>query len=180
MFKVFLVEDEIVVREGIRKNIQWEQYGFSYAGDAPDGELALPLIRQIQPDLLITDIKMPQLDGLAMLRAARDEGCTAAAVILTSYAEFSYAQEAMRLGSVDYLLKPVEEKELAAVLAKIRPGKKAGASTAGNSLADWPALLTAARRQNSYVSRAVSEILAHYSEHISIEDLAEHAGLSAS
>jgi two-component system, response regulator YesN len=64
MFKVFLVEDEIVVREGIRKNIHWEQYGFIYAGDASDGELALPLIRQIRPDLLITDIKMPFMDGL--------------------------------------------------------------------------------------------------------------------
>ncbi|NLV35066.1 MAG: DNA-binding response regulator, partial [Clostridiaceae bacterium] len=54
MFKVFLVEDEIVVREGIRKSINWEQYGFTYTGDASDGELALPMIRQIQPDLLIT------------------------------------------------------------------------------------------------------------------------------
>ena len=59
MFKVFLVEDEIVVREGIRNNIQWEQYGFIYAGDASDGELALPMIRQIQPDLLITDSTFP-------------------------------------------------------------------------------------------------------------------------
>ncbi|MEZ4510024.1 MAG: response regulator [Eubacteriales bacterium] len=71
MFKVFLVEDEIVVREGIRKNIQWEQYGFSFAGDAPDGELALPLIRDIQPDLLITDIKMPFMDGLALSELVR-------------------------------------------------------------------------------------------------------------
>ena len=63
MFKVFLVEDENVVREGIRKNILWEQYGFLYTGDASDGELALPLIRQIQPDLLITDIKMPFMNG---------------------------------------------------------------------------------------------------------------------
>ena len=73
MFKVFLVEDEIVMREGIRKNIQWEQYGFEYAGDAPDGELALPLIRQIQPDLLITDIKMPFMDGLALSELVRKE-----------------------------------------------------------------------------------------------------------
>jgi len=73
MFKVFLVEDEIVVREGIRKNIQWEQYGFSFAGDAPDGELALPLIRDIQPDLLITDIKMPFMDGLALSELVRKE-----------------------------------------------------------------------------------------------------------
>ena len=62
MLKVFLVEDEIVVREGIRKSIDWEQYGFIYTGDASDGELALPMIRQIQPDLLITDIKILYLN----------------------------------------------------------------------------------------------------------------------
>lgn len=178
--RVIIVEDEAILRQGLVRTLPWSEMGCEIVGEAGNGLEGLALLRELQPDAVITDIKMPQLDGLAMLRAARDEGCTAAAVILTSYAEFSYAQEAMRLGSVDYLLKPVEEKELAAVLAKIRPGKKAGASTAGDSLADWPALLTAARRQNSYVSRAVSEILAHYSEHISIEDLAEHAGLSAS
>ena len=73
MFKVFLVEDEIVVREGIRNNIDWEQYGFQYAGDAPDGELALPLIRQIRPDVLITDIKMPFADGLALIELVRKD-----------------------------------------------------------------------------------------------------------
>ena len=73
MFKAFLVEDEIVVREGIRKNILWEQYGFLYAGDASDGELALPLIRQIKPDLLITDIRMPFMDGLALIELVRKE-----------------------------------------------------------------------------------------------------------
>ena len=88
MFKVFLVEDEIVVREGIRKNIQWEQYGFSYAGDAPDGELALPLIRQIQPDLLITDIKMPFMDGLALSELVRKELPRTKIIIISGYDDF--------------------------------------------------------------------------------------------
>lgn len=73
MYKVFLVEDENVVREGIRKNILWEEYGFQYTGDAPDGELALPMIRKIQPDLLITDIKMPFMDGLSLIRIVKKE-----------------------------------------------------------------------------------------------------------
>ena len=89
MFKVFLVEDEIVVREGIRKNILWEQYGFRYTGDAPDGELALPLIRQIQPDLLITDIKMPFIDGLELIELIRKELPKIKIVIISGYDNFS-------------------------------------------------------------------------------------------
>jgi two-component system response regulator YesN len=73
MLKVFLVEDEIVVREGIRNSINWEQHGFVYTGDTSDGELALPMIRQIQPDLLITDIRMPFMDGLALIELVRKE-----------------------------------------------------------------------------------------------------------
>ena len=109
MFKVFLVEDEIVVREGIRKNIQWEQYGFLYAGDAPDGELALPLIRQIQPDLLITDIKMPFMDGLALSELVRKELPRTKIVIISGYDDFAYAQQAIRMGVEQYLLKPIEK-----------------------------------------------------------------------
>ena len=66
LLKVFLVEDECVVREGLRDCIDWERYGFEFCGDAPDGELALPQIRKLRPDILITDIKMPFMDGLAL------------------------------------------------------------------------------------------------------------------
>ena len=119
MFKVFLVEDEIVVREGIRKNIQWEQYGFSYAGDAPDGELALPLIRQIQPDLLITDIKMPFMDGLALSELVRKELPRTKIVIISGYDDFSYAQQAIRMGVEQYLLKPVIKEKMVDLLVSL-------------------------------------------------------------
>jgi two-component system response regulator YesN len=120
MFKVFLVEDEIVVREGIRKNIPWEQYGFLYAGDAPDGEFALPLIRQIQPDLLITDIKMPFMDGLALIELVRKELPRTKIVIISGYDDFSYAQQAIRMGVEQYLLKPIVKEKLAEVLVSLK------------------------------------------------------------
>lgn len=63
MLKVFLVEDETVIREGLRDRIPWEQYGYRFVGEAADGEVALPLIRKTRPDVLITDIKMPFMDG---------------------------------------------------------------------------------------------------------------------
>ena len=119
MFKVFLVEDEIVVREGIRKNIQWEQYGFSYAGDAPDGELALPLIRQIQPDLLLTDIKMPFMDGLALSELVRKELPRTKIVIISGYDDFAYAQQAIRMGVEQYLLKPVIKEKMVELLVSL-------------------------------------------------------------
>lgn len=119
MFKVFLVEDEIVVREGIRKNISWERYGFEYAGDASDGELALPLIRQIRPDLLITDIKMPFMDGLSLIELVRRELPSIRIVIISGYDDFAYAQKAIGLGVDQYLLKPILKDKLAEVLTEL-------------------------------------------------------------
>ncbi|MEA5049299.1 MAG: helix-turn-helix domain-containing protein [Eubacteriales bacterium] len=120
MFKVFLVEDEIVVREGIRKNIQWEQYGFFYAGDAPDGELALPLIRQIRPDLLITDIKMPFMDGLALSELVRKELPETKIVIISGYDDFTFAQQAIRMGVEQYLLKPIIKEKMVELLISLQ------------------------------------------------------------
>ncbi|MBN2880288.1 MAG: response regulator [Clostridia bacterium] len=119
MYKVFLVEDEIIVREGIRQNINWEQYGFFYAGDAPDGELALPLIRQIQPDLLITDIKMPFMDGLALIELVRKELPRTKIVIVSGYDDFSYAQQAIRMGVEQYLLKPIVKEKMMELLGSL-------------------------------------------------------------
>lgn len=68
MLKVFLVEDESIVREGLKNNIPWQEYGYQFMGEASDGEMALPMIRKIRPDVLITDIKMPFMDGLALSR----------------------------------------------------------------------------------------------------------------
>jgi len=119
MFKVFLVEDEIVVREGIRNNIHWEQYGFIYAGDAPDGELALPQIRQIQPDLLITDIKMPFMDGLALSELVRKELPRTKIVIISGYDDFAFAQQAIRMGVEQYLLKPIIKEKMVELLISL-------------------------------------------------------------
>jgi two-component system response regulator YesN len=119
MFKVFLVEDEIVVREGIRKNIHWEEHGFLYSGDAPDGELALPLIRQIQPDLLITDIKMPFMDGLALIELVRKELPRTKIIIISGHDDFSYAQQAIRMGVEQYLLKPIVKGKMVEILADL-------------------------------------------------------------
>ncbi len=120
MLKVVLVEDESIVREALRDNIPWEQCGFEFAGEAGDGEMALPLIRKEQPDLLITDIKMPFMDGLALSRIAGQEFPDMKIVIISGYDEFEYARQAIQVGVEQYLLKPITKAAMRKVLLEIR------------------------------------------------------------
>lgn len=118
-YKVFFVEDEIVTREGIRDKVDWRRHGFEFCGEAPDGEMALPLLHAAQPDVLITDIKMPFMDGLELSRIVRERLPTTKIVILSGHDEFEYAQAAITLGVTDYLLKPVTVQDLNGVLRKL-------------------------------------------------------------
>lgn len=120
MLKVFLVEDESIVREGLRDNIPWQQYGYQFAGEANDGEMALPLIRKIQPDVLITDIKMPFMDGLALSRIVGQEFPNMKVIIISGYDEFEYARQAIQVGVEQYLLKPITKATLQKVLAEVK------------------------------------------------------------
>ena len=119
MFKVFLVEDEIVVRESIRENVPWAETRFALAGEASDGEMALPLIEEIQPDILVTDIKMPFMDGLELGRLVRKSMPWVKIVIISGYDEFSLAKEAISLAVADYLLKPLSSEDLLAALERV-------------------------------------------------------------
>ncbi len=119
MIKLFLAEDEIAMREGIRRHIHWEEEGIEFCGEAGDGELALPLILQQKPDILITDIKMPFMDGLELAAEVKKQLPDTKIVILSGYSEFEYAQEALRLGVTEYLLKPITPKKLKEVIRKL-------------------------------------------------------------
>lgn len=119
MYKVFVVDDEIVIREGLRNNIDWEKNGFFLVGEAPDGEIALPMIRDEKPDILITDIRMPFLDGIALCREVRRVMPWIQIVILSGFDSFEYAKQAISLGVQEYLLKPISADELKSVLARL-------------------------------------------------------------
>jgi two-component system response regulator YesN len=118
-YKVFLVEDEVAAREGIRDNFDWKSAGFEFSGEAQDGEIALPLIEEIQPDVLITDIKMPFMDGLQLCRIVRERLPWVKIIIVSGYDDFSYAQTAIKLGAAEYLLKPVNVPDLNTALHKV-------------------------------------------------------------
>ena len=119
MVKVFLVDDEIVIREGIRNSFPWEESGYTLVGEAPDGEIALPMIRDANPDILITDIRMPFMDGMQLCREVKRQMPWIGVVILSGYDDFTYARQAISLGVKEYLLKPVTAQELKEVLDRI-------------------------------------------------------------
>ncbi|MBR5416462.1 MAG: response regulator, partial [Clostridiales bacterium] len=127
MLKVFLVEDEFVVREGIKNNIDWSGHGYDFCGEAGDGEVAYSMIQKLKPDIVITDIKMPFMDGITLSRMIKSEFPWIEIIILTGYEDFQFAREAIKIGVSCYLLKPVNGesimKEVDALSEKIREKK---------------------------------------------------------
>ncbi len=127
MLKVFLVEDEYVVREGIKNNIDWHAHGYEFCGEAGDGEVAYSMIQKEKPDIVITDIKMPFMDGLTLSSMIKSEFPWMEIIILTGYEDFQFARTAIKIGVSCYLLKPVNGesllKEVDALAEKIREKK---------------------------------------------------------
>lgn len=119
MFKIFLVEDEFAVRERMKRNINWEEHGFVLIGEAGDGEIAYPMILEKEPDIVITDIKMPFMDGLELSRLVKASIPQVKIIILSGYDEFDYAKQAIGIGITDYLLKPIAAKKLIESMKKV-------------------------------------------------------------
>lgn len=120
MYKLILVDDEEEVRKGILQKIEWEKYGFTIAGEAENGREALEIAEKTLPDVVITDIKMPFMDGLKLSKQIRERFPTTKIIVLTGFDEFEYAQKAIRLNVVEYVLKPVSSKELIDILVKVK------------------------------------------------------------
>lgn len=120
MFKVLLADDEPWILAGLQASIDWAAEGFEICATASNGIEAERLAMEHKPDLVLADIRMPGCDGLTLLKRLRQAGCTALFAIISGYAEFSYAQESIKLGTCAYLLKPVEEEELLTLLRSAR------------------------------------------------------------
>ena len=105
MKTILIAEDEMLVRVGIKATVDWEKYGYQVIGEASNGREALEKIEELRPDILLTDIKMPEMDGIQLLREIRDRELPTESIILSCYDEFELAQEAIRCGASDYILK---------------------------------------------------------------------------
>ena len=119
MMKVFLVDDEIAIRENLRTSFPWEEKGYQLVGEAPDGEMALPMLRDLNADILLTDIRMPFMDGMKLCEEVQRTMPWVERIILSGYDDFAYAQKAISLGVREYLLKPVTAGELEAALNRV-------------------------------------------------------------
>lgn len=172
MFKVLVVEDEEMIRRGIVLTVDWAALDCVVVGEAADGLEALRAVERYAPTLIITDLKMPHMDGIQMLETLRARGCGAYVIILTAYDSFSYAQSALRLGAIDFLLKPFRDGELEEAILSLRRRVRAEQETA-------PAPALKKGDKSRYVLEAMDYIGAHYGDPlISVSAIAENLGIS--
>lgn len=116
MFSVMLIDDEEIIRKGLRKLIPWEDLGCEIVAEAEDGEQGFELIKEHVPDIIISDIRMPKKNGLEMIADVKDINPDTQIIILTGFREFEYAQEAIKLGVLQFLLKPSKIPEITAAI----------------------------------------------------------------
>lgn len=119
MKKVLLVDDEIFVRKGLRSLIDWKKCGFEVYDETDNGEDALELIKETSPDLVITDIRMPVLDGLELIKQVSTLEPKPKFIVISGFNDFKYAQHAIRYGVHDFILKPIDQDEMEAALVKL-------------------------------------------------------------
>lgn len=176
MLKVLLVEDENLIRRGLRFQMNWTEVGCVVAGEAATGKEGLEQIRDIRPDIVITDIRMPDMDGLEMLALGREE-CDFESILITGYSEFDYARQAIHLGVSEYLLKPVDLNELHACIRKIALRRQS------ERVPEWPKVpkapdLAPSAMGNKYAAAMLQYIQEHYAQRISLTDLSQELNIS--
>ena len=174
MLKVLVVEDEEMIRKGIVLAVDWAALDCVVVGEAADGLQALKAVERYDPSLIITDLKMPNMDGIQMMEALRARGSRAYVIILTAYDSFTYARSALRLGAVDFLLKPFHDGDLEnAVLAL----QKRLAAREKAPEPELPPVRTDSRSR--YVQEAMDYIGRRYaSPELSIAEVAAALGVS--
>lgn len=185
MFKVLLVEDEDMIRRGIRFSVDWLKYDCVVIDEAVNGKDGYEKICELKPDIVISDITMPMMDGIAMIREGLRKH-TFSSIIISGYNEFHLAKQALQLGVTEFLVKPLEDEQLIEALnsAKVKvdlirkyeiissfPQEK---EEVINSM-----FLEKETKTSKYVARMIAYVQEHYAKKISIHDLVEQLGLSA-
>lgn len=170
MYKVMIVDDEDIIVSGLVKVMPWAKYGCEVVATASDGLAAQAVLREKRPDILFTDICMPGADGLALLAAVRSEFPDMQVTILSGFPDFEYAQRAIGLGVVRYVLKPSKMHELEEALA-VMVENLGGAPASG-------AVQSAENAQNFIIKKAVQYIEQHYAEKLTLPDVADKVYVS--
>lgn len=169
MYKVYLADDESWIIFTLKNFIEESGLPFKIIGESNDGVTALEEIEQKKPDVAFLDIRMPGYTGIEVLRLIKEKKLEVKTVFITGYEEFSYAKEALHLGAVDYLLKPVKSEEVVDVLKKI-------AETSEDSAQEYT---IEKEKDTSLIGQVINEIQERYTENITIKELAKKYGISA-
>jgi two-component system, response regulator YesN len=195
MLHVVIIEDEHWITRFIEGLVPWKSLGIGISGTAEDGESGLELCKRLRPDIVVTDIRMPNVDGLAMLANIRKTLPEAEAIIISGYDDFEYARTALRYGVADYLLKPINGKELIRALTKARRriesrrGMRRLLSRSERRVqrlenavvgSEYSATPLSSSATDSRILAALGFIEKRYRENISELDVAEHVGMSVS
>ena len=178
MYRVVLVDDERIILDGLTRAVPWEKMGCRVVGTAANGEEGLRIIRQLRPDILFTDIRMPNMDGLSMVAALRSEFPRLQISVLTAFRDFEYAQTALNLGVCRYLLKPSRMEELyEAIRTMVDRLDALPPLPEGAEPEDDPA--GAGSGAGNFIVRQALEFMeTHCADHLNLADVAEHVYVS--
>jgi YesN/AraC family two-component response regulator len=171
MYRVVLIDDEKRIVEGLRKVVRWQDFGCQVVGDAGDAIRGAALIREARPHILFTDIRMPGDDGLTMLAGLRSEFPDMQVVVLTGYREFTYAQEAIRLGVTRFLLKPSKLDEIHDAL-RVATERLSGQTSSGGENKE------SRYAQSHIVNHALAYMEAHFAEKLTLQEVADSCYVS--
>ncbi len=187
MLKILIAEDEDIIRKGLIFTIDWLSMDCVVVAEAADGEEGLQKIIENKPDVVITDIKMPRLDGIEMVRQGL-EHVKFQSIFLTSYTEFEYAKKAIELKAYDYLVKPIDENKMIEVIQRLHDelDKNKEAEFVLENLKNPSAkrdlnyYIELDNTESGYVAKAIKKIKESYMDKIGIESISEELGVSAS
>lgn len=174
MYKVVIIDDEPVIVEGLTRSIKWEEWGCEVVGSALNGMEGITLVKEKEPDILITDISMPKMDGLTMIASLKSQYETIEIMILTGYRDFDYAQRAIRLGVTRLLLKPSKMDELTEAISAMTGNLKRMRE------ADVPDFEQEEKNEagSFIVKNALAYIEKHYREKLTLTDVADQIYVS--
>jgi len=174
--KVLIVEDELMVRKGIILTVDWKSMGCMVVAEASDGLEGIEAIKRYKPDIVITDVQMPKMDGIEMIESVK-ESSDARFIILSAYSEFDYARSALRLGVCDYLLKPFRDAEL---IAAVKKAKNDCSSDAAAPIEEefFNKYNLKKGTKSKYIEQAQDYVAEHFKEDITIGEVADYLGLS--
>lgn len=169
---LLIADDEDTIRRGMMKYVQLHSDRFTQLYEAENGQEALDILLKYQPELLLLDIQMPLKNGIDVIREAAKAGLHPITIILSGYDEFAYAQQALRYGAKEYLLKPVRAADILACLNRLAD-EAFGREKTG-------AAYEKENQENRFVKEAQEYMKEHYAENILLSDVAERIGISAS